>query len=219
MILGHVKCRLGQKHCPDLFQHCCRTQCGAWLYYFYGAAECMHQHSGTWWGQVFSNHSKWMRFKCLCGWWLGWHICKMWEHMLDSVQQDAIWKYGLLECHKWRMWHERHGMEAFKHHWWMCEEGWYHFRLSACRLLQVWWMKVCTAMLQWSQCIWFLQNEKMTLYGWPCSWLGWSCWWMRMSLHLWACCWNFATGGAQEWVRINGVQEEWVEATQWMEWS
>jgi hypothetical protein len=38
-------------------------------------------------------------------------------------------------------------------------------------------------------------------------------------LHLWACCWNFATGGAQEWVRINGVQEEWVEATQWMEWS
>jgi len=40
----------------------------------------------------------------------------MWEHRgcLESVQQDAIWKCGLLEYHTWRIMHG-HGKEALKH--------------------------------------------------------------------------------------------------------
>ncbi len=84
-------------------------RCGARLCHFCGGAECMCKCSCTRRWQVCScaDHWKWMGFKSLCGEQPAWHVCKMWEHggFLESFQQDAISKCGLLECHTWRMCH------------------------------------------------------------------------------------------------------------------
>jgi pentatricopeptide repeat protein len=106
-ILRHVKCRQGQ-NVLELFQQMQQESVQPDSVAFVGVLNaCARKLPLKRVGGFSADSGTWMGFRCLCGEEFAGHVCKVWEHggCLKSFQQDAISRFGNLDCHTCRMCH------------------------------------------------------------------------------------------------------------------
>jgi pentatricopeptide repeat protein len=106
-ILRHVKCRQGQ-NVPELFQQMQQESVQPDSVAFVGVLNACARKLPLKRVGVFISRLWNMDGIQMCLWeeFAG-HVCKVWEHgvCLESFQQDAISRFGNLDCHTSRMCH------------------------------------------------------------------------------------------------------------------